>query len=591
MKLSNFVADFLAKLGIGDVFGISGGASLHLLHSIDEHPNLNLICPLHEQSGAMAADGYSRITRNIGVAIATSGPGATNMITGICCSYYDSVPVLFITGQVATFRFKGDTGVRQYGFQETDIVSICNSITKYAVTIKDPNEIKYELEKAIYIARNGRPGPVLIDIPDNLQRYEIDPNTLVGYSQDREEDTSNILEKIKECIPLIYRAQHPVIIFGWGVRLACADSEANLLIKQLGFPVLLTWGMADFLHHDHENLIGTFGTHGTRYGNFAVQNADLIITVGTRLDTHETGSPLSDFARDAIKIVVDIDSSELNKASHFGMTIEYPIEADAKLFISTLAQEIDKSKLPNIEEWKDKNTKWKSQYSICPNHYYKEKYVNPYVFVKDLSAVSIENDIIFVDTGCSIAWMMQAFEFKSGQRLFHDFNNTAMGYALPASIGASIATGRKPVTCITGDGSLQMNIQELATAIHYEVPLRIIVLNNRGYSMIQQTQDQWLDSNYVASSPKGGVPIPDFISIAKAYGYKTFSITKNSDIRHTLETVFKTNGPVFCEVNIKAEHRVIPQVKFGRPLEDADPLLDRYEFKRAMITPLLDISK
>jgi len=590
VKLSDFIADFIAKIGVRDLFGITGGDSLQLIHSVAQHSRLRIICPLHEQAAAMAADGYSRTSRNIGVAIGTSGPGATNMVTGVCCSYYDSVPTLYITGQVSTFRFKGNTGVRQYGFQETDIVSMCKTVTKYAVTIKDPKQIKYELEKAYYIARSDRPGPVLIDIPDNLQREDIDPSTLVSYIPNKKECQFSIQNKIEEFLPILYQAQRPVIILGWGVRLANADTEAIQLINDLGFPILLTWGIADLLPYEHKNLVGTFGTHGTRYGNFTVQNSDLIIAIGTRLDTHETGSPLSTFARDAKKIVVDIDGSELRKAPHFGMSIDYPIESDAKHFISALSQTVEKSKLLNIKEWKSKITKWKSIYPICPDFYYQEKEVNPYVFMKELSAVSRENDTIFVDTGCSLAWIIQSFEFKYGQRLFHDFNNTAMGYALPASIGASIASGEKPVTSIIGDGSLQMNIQELATVIHYKLPVRVIVINNCGYSMIQQTQDQWLESKYIASSPKGGVPVPDFSSIAQGYGYTTYSIENNSEVRQTLEEVFSVQGPVFCEVNILPSHRVIPQVKFGRPIEDTEPLLDRSEFNNEMIASTLKVS-
>ena len=591
IKLSDFVADFIAKIGVKDVFGISGGASLHLIHSIAEHPQLSIVCPLHEQAGAMAADGYSRVTRNIGVAIGTSGPGATNMITGICCSYYDSIPTIYITGQVDTSRFKGNTGVRQYGFQETDIVSICKSITKYSVTIKDSKKIRYELEKAYYIAQSGRPGPVLIDIPDNLQRDEIDSNNLLSYIPDRKTDESSLLVRVEEFLPLLYQAQRPVIILGWGVRLANADKEAIQLIKHLGFPIAPTWGIADLLPYESKDLVGTFGTHGTRYGNFSVQNADLILSIGARLGSHETGSPISTFARDAVKIVVDIDGSELSKAPYFGMKIEYPIKADAKNFITTLLQSIDVTKLSNINDWKIKIKDWKSRYPICLDYYYNEKSVNPYVFVKELSAFSSENDTIFVDTGCSIAWMMQAFEFKYGQRLFHDFNNTAMGYALPASIGASVASEGKPVTCVVGDGSLQMNIQELATAMHYKLPVRVILINNHGYSMIQQTQDQWLESKYIASSPAGGVPDPDFCKVAKGYRYKTYSITRNNDIRKVLKEVFMVQGPVFCEVNIMPEYRVVPQVKSGRPIEDSEPLLDRDDFSREMIVPILEVSK
>ena len=582
MKLSDYVASFLVEQGVKHVFAISGGASLHLIHSIVENSDIECVCPLHEQAGAMAADAYSRVTRNLGVAIGTSGPGGTNMVTGICGAYYDSVPVLYITGQVSTFRFKGDTGVRQYGFQETDIVSICATITKYAVTILDPKKIRFELEKATHIAKTGRPGPVLIDIPDNLQREEIDPSILVRY-QPPIIERNNINQQVANCLNQLYKSRRPVLILGWGVRLSGADTEALRLINELNVPVAPTWGMADFLPKDFPLLAGTFGTHGTRYGNFAVQNADLVIAIGTRLDTHVTGSPLSSFAREAIKIVVDIDQTELEKAKKYGMFIDYPIVSDAGLFIRAMLGQVKKSKVPKVYNWKSKILKWKEKYHICHDNYYKEPELNPYVFVKELSEHMSEGNTIFVDTGCAIAWMMQGFEAKNGQRIFHDFNNTAMGYAIPASIGASFALDKQPVVAIIGDGSIHMNIQELATIIHYKLPIKIILFNNNGYSMIQQTQDQWFDSNYYASSPEGGVAAPDFMNIAAAYGYRTYKIDNNQSISSTLEELLTTDGPAFCDVRIPSNCRVIPQVKYGRPIEDSEPLLDRDEFMQQMI--------
>lgn len=596
MKLSDFVADFLARQGIRHVFAISGGASLHLIHSIAEHPDIEHVCPQHEQAGAMAADGYARATGNMGAAIATSGPGATNLITGICCSYYDSVPTIFITGQVTTFRFKGDTGVRQYGFQETDIVEMCRPVTKYVTVIKDPKMVRYELEKACYIARTGRPGPVLVDIPDNVQREQIQVETLEGYTPEPEiasgaAAAGRMRSDVERCLMHLYKARRPVLIVGWGVRLAKADVVARELIEKLGFPVVPTWGMVDFLPHDHPQLVGSFGTHGTRYGNFTVQNADLILAIGTRLDTHEAGSPLSTFARGATKIVVDIDPAELGKFSKFGMDTDLLICADAGEFIMNLARAVERDRLGDISDWGRKIDEWKTNYPICPQQYYAEEPVNPYVFVKTLSAVLQEQASIYVDTGCAIAWMMQAFEVKRGQRIVHDFNNTAMGYALPASIGACLALNRKPVICVTGDGSLQMNIQELATVLRHDLPIKIILLNNHGYSMIQQTQDQWLGSKYVASTVEGGLAMPDFTRVAQAYGYKTFDIRANSELRASLDPIVNEPGPIFCNVDIKATHRVIPQVKFGRPIEDPEPFIDRREFLATMIVPPLAVSR
>ena len=583
MKLSDYVADFLSRQGIRYVFAITGGASIHLIDSISKHPSIDYICPQHEQAGAMAADAYARITKGLGAAISTSGPGATNMLTGTCCAYYDSIPVIYITGQVTTFRLKRNTGVRQLGFQETDVVDIFEPVTKYAVRLEDPRMIRYELEKACFIAQKCRPGPVLIDIPDDLQRQEINVDDLIKYSPDYVNSSlQNIDEKIEKCISLIKNSQRPIIVLGWGIRLSRADAEAEDFVETLGIPFAPTWAMLDFLPYSHPLFVGTFGSHGTRFGNFAVQNADLIVSIGARLDTRGAGSPITTFARGAKKIIVDIDESELSKFKTLGMEADILINADAKEFFNVANKAVSEAK-SDIRNWLCKIKSWKMRYPICTKEYYNETEVNPYVFVKKLSNQLDEGDLIFVDTGCTLAWMMQAFEPKKDQRLIHDFNNTAMGYALPGSIGASLAKDKKRIICVTGDGSLQMNIQELATVIRHELPIKIFLINNRGYNMIQQTQDQWLNGRYEASSLESGLAFPDFIKVAKAYGFKTNSIMKNRDVTKKIKEAINYQGPFFCNVNISQKHRVIPQVIFGRPIEDSEPFLSRQEFLENMI--------
>lgn len=591
MKLSDCVAAFLQRQGIRHVFAVSGGASLHLIHSVADTPGIEFVCPQHEQAGAMAADAYSRVTGNLGAAVSTSGPGATNMVTGCCCAYYDSIPVIYITGQVTTFRLKGDSGVRQMGFQETDTVGVFRPITKYAVRIDDPKRILFELEKATFIAKSGRPGPVLIDIPDDLQRTDIDPDNLEQFVPEQETTRpDNLQGQIDRCIELLSEAKRPVLIFGWGIRLAKAEEEAKELTSALKFPIALTWAVRDMFPNDNPSDVGTFGTHGSRHGNFAVQNADLIMTVGARLDTRARGSPASTFAREARKIIVDIDQAELNKFEKLGMEVEVLVHADARDFLSAINQRIGEISPQNISAWKKRIGGWKAKYLICPIEYYEQSAVNPYVFVKALSKESAEGDVIVVDTGCTLAWMLQAFEFKAGQRLFHDFNNTSMGYGLPGSIGACFALGGKPVTCVTGDGALQMNIQELATVIRHQLPIRIFLFNDGGYSMIRQTQDQWLGSRYLASTVEGGLAFPDFAKVANAYGFKTITIRKNGESRSRIREALDSDGPVFCNVEIHQDHKVIPQAKFGRPIEDAEPLLDRKEFLENMIVKPVDAS-
>lgn len=591
MKLSDYVAEFLARQGIRHVFAVSGGASLHLIQSIADTPGITFLCPQHEQAGAMAADAYARVTGNLGAAIATSGPGATNLVTGACCAYYDSIPVIFITGQVATFRMKGDTGVRQMGFQETDTVEIFNPITKYTVRVDEPGRIRYELEKACHLARSGRPGPVLVDLPDNLQRTQIEPRELEPFVPEAQgiEGFAGMGLQIERCLELIATARRPVLILGAGIRLAKAEKEVSEFMSLTGFPVAPTWAVADFLPGNHPQLIGTFGTHGTRYANFAVQNADLIVSVGSRLDTKATGSPMTTFARGAPKVVVDIDGNELAKFERFGLEIDVPIQADARHFLSAANMGLDVFPKRDLSPWIEQIARWKQKFPICPAAYYDEEEVNPYVLVKELSRACQEGETLLVDTGCALAWMMQAFDFKPGQRLYHDFNNTAMGWALPASIGACFAVGRSPVICVTGDGSLQMNIQELATVIRHQLPVKIFLINNRGYGMIQQTQDQWLDSNYLASTVEGGLAFPDWEKVAAAYGFRTFTIARNRDVGAWVREALAAEGPVFCNVEIRSDHRVVPQVRFGRPNEDSDPLMDREEFRENMIVEPLEV--
>jgi acetolactate synthase-1/2/3 large subunit len=590
VKLSDYVAGFLAEQGIRHVFVVSGGASVHLIQSLADTPGITYVCPQHEQAGAMAADAYSRVTGNLGAAISTSGPGATNMITGICCAYYDSVPVIYITGQVASFRLKGNTSVRQLGFQETDVVSLCKPITKYAVQINDPKRIRYELEKACYFAKSARPGPVLIDIPDDFQREQIEPDELEPFRPEKQTwDTSMLVEQVDRCIELFRQANRPVVILGWGVRLAKAQKEAVAFVERLGFPVLTTWAVADLLPSNHPLLVGVFGSHGTRYGNFAVQHSDVLLSIGARLDTRETGS-MSTFAREAKKVVVDIDPYELDKFRTFGMKINMLVRAHARDFLRLMTEKLPVTAMHNVSEWLALIAAWKSRYPICPPEYYEQEELNPYVFVKTLAEESAQGDMIFVDTGCTLAWMMQAFEFKENQRLFHDFNNTSMGYALPASIGACFALGKKPVICVTGDGSLQMNIQELATVLRHNLPIKIFLINNKGYNMIRQTQDQWLKSRYLASSIEGGLAFPDFVKVAEAYGFRTLTISGNSSVRGLVRESLDIDGPVFCNVEISSEQRVIPQQKFGRPIEDAEPLLERQEFLKNMLVKPLQAS-
>ncbi len=594
MKMSDYIAQFLAQQKIRHIFAITGGASIHMIHSIAECDGIDYVCPHHEQGGAMAADAYARVSGGLGCAIATSGPGATNLITGICGAWFDSVPVLYLTGQVTTDRLKGNTGVRQMGFQETEVIPMVRHVTKYAVKISDATQIRHELEKAVYMSQEGRPGPVVVDIPDDLQRADIDVEALEGFTPPPRQAAAvspGLSQQAAQCLSLLERAERPVLVVGWGVRLSGAEKNFLALAGKLGFPILPSWAAMDICDNNHPLLVGGCGTHGSRGGNFTMQNADLVLSIGARLDSHETG-PIDSWAREAKTIVVDIDQAELDKLPYLGRDIDLPVCADAGAFIAALLGVLkDDFAGQKLDAWWKRVREWKEQYPACRQEYHEETPVNPYVFFKVLAGAAGENEHIFIDTGCTIPWIMQAFEFRPGQRLFHDFNNTAMGWALPASVGGCFALDGAAVTCVAGDGSLMMNVQELATVQKHKLPIRIIVIDNRGYSMVQQTQDQWLEGNYFATTEEGGLGFPDFSKLAAAFDVPAVEIDGNAAIADGLAKVYATDGPVLCVVHVPREHRVIPQAYYGYPLEDSMPLLPREEFLENMIVKPLPQSQ
>ena len=587
MKLSDYIADFLVRKGVKHTFGITGGTIVHVIDSIFKNPNIEHICNHHEQAAAIAAEAYSRITRNIGVGIATSGPGATNLLTGVCCAYYDSIPTIFLTGQVPTSQLKKHRKVRQMGFQETDIVSIFKSVTKYSALIDDPKRIRYELEKAFYFATEGRPGPVLLDICDDVQRAEITPINFKSFVPDSvPKDTARLKQQVAECVRLIRDAKRPILILGGGIKLAKAEAQTYELVDSLQFPVLLTWGAMDMFPDDHPLSVRDFGVSANRAGNFTVQNSDLVLSIGARLDSHEVGSKASTFAREAKKIVVDIDESELKKYAEYGMKIDLPINSNITDFYNIiLTKDIQTW---DISDWTEKIRKWKEKYPICPEEHFELKdYINPYIFMAMLSNESREGDIIITDAGGNLTWTMQGFKVKKDQKLFSAFNNSPMGYSLPASIGACTASS-KPVTCIIGDGGIMMNIQELSTIAKYNLPIKIFIINNQGYGIIKQTQDTWLESRYFASNFEFGLKFPNFKKIAEACGLKAETIRNHSEISEKIRRVFNTDGPILCDVKIKPDSKIVPKLEFGRPIEDSSPLLGRKEFFENMIVRPLD---
>jgi acetolactate synthase-1/2/3 large subunit len=587
-KVSDYVIEFFIAQGVGHIFLVSGGASIHLLHSANKINGMLPIPTHHEQGAAMAADGYARSTGFFGLAVATSGPGATNLLTGIAGAWFDSIPCIFITGQVATFRMKGVMGVRQLGFQETDIVDMSRPITKLAVQIESTEKVPEILAKSLGTAFAGRPGPVLIDIPDDIQRsyalFETPKKIDVLLKNE-----INTLNKgaFRELEKLLRGSKRPILVLGSGANLRITRKLSQKLVDTLNLPVLTTWGAKDLINNNNPKLVGTFGSHGTRYGNFAIQNSDLVIVLGSRLSSRETGGDLSTWAREARLVHVDIDQNESKKLKILGKEPNLTISVALENFIPDLIEYASKNLLDcNYQEWLEwiKVRKIKFSYQVSND---KNK-INGYDFFLLLNGFLGQDDQIFLDTGCTVAWAMQSLNLPEGARIYHDNNNTAMGWALPAAIGGALSNPEKLTTSISGDGSFMMNIQELATAIRYSPKLKIIVLNNLGYGMVRQTEEQWLDGLYVGTDSRNGdLLFPNFQLLAKSFGFEVGYASTHEELMSQLKALYSDNSIRFLEVRIDPDSKVIPQTRYGYPLEDSDPILSRDELKANMIIPII----
>ena len=564
MKLSDYVALFL-KTKVDTVFCVTGGCIVHLIDSVAK-VNLHYLPMQHEQNCAFAADAYSRI-HGFGAVLTTSGPGATNLLTGVCSSFYDSVPVLYITGQVPSNHLKKG-GERQIGFQETDVLSIFRSVTKYVAQIRNPAFIRYELEKAFYIANEGRKGPVLLDICDDVQRAEIDPEKLVPH---RPHSNPALPLDIEPVIRMIEESERPLFIFGAGAK----EAELEKLILKYHIPFTLTWGAIERFETDHPLFAGTFGVSSTRSGNFAVQNADLLVCLGTRLDTHETGSNYKDFAPRAKKIIVDIDKEEQAKYERRGLDAVL-ITADAKLVVEEMLKHDPK---PSSRQWIERIQNWRMKYPVVTEEDRKQDVcINPYVFMETLGRVADQDAIIVADSGSTNGWAAQAFNIKH-HKIIHAWNHSPMGYGLPAGIGAAMAS-KKQIIVIAGDGGFQMSLPELATLVRHQINLKIFVMNNHGYGMIKGTQDSWLDKRYNASSVACGLPDIDFMNIARAYGLAVCNL--DVDLKADLKAIFETPGPVLVNVNMKSKMQIAPKLLYGSRFEDLSPKLPEEELKENM---------
>lgn len=592
IKLSDYVIRFIAGMGVKHIFILPGGGSMHLVDSLGKCKGLDIICNLHEQASAIAAEAYAQYTNNPGVAIVTTGPGGTNALTGVAGAWLDSIPCLFISGQVKRDDLIGNRGVRQMGNQEIDIVRIVSSITKYAVTVCDPGSIRYHMEKALYLAKNSRPGPVWIDIPLDVQAARIDAGRLKGFKPRETAGSGNkkIKGLVNKTIDLLNSSVRPVILAGNGVRLSGGRPDFLKLIERLQVPVLTTWKAIDFLPEDHPLFFGRPGAIGQRGANFIQQNADFIMTIGARLDLAQTGYNHKHFAPGAKKVIVDIDPAEIAKLQ---TKIDIPVCIDASVFIKELLKRIDKTAFRSQDGWLSCCKRWKDEYPVVLPQYYKQKkFVNTYVLIDILSRLLLKGDCLVPGSSGSCSEItLQAFKVKMGQRIINTPGLGAMGFGLPASIGVCLASGRKRTVGIIGDGGLQHNIQELETLKRLRLPVKLFILNNNGYASIRSTQKNYFHGHYVCCDPKSGLTIPGTLKIARAYGIKGVKITDQRNITARVRQVLEADGPILCEVMVdphlatapKMRSRVLPDGSIASSLlEDLWPFLKETEFKANM---------
>ena len=614
IKVSDYIADFLVKNGIHHVFTVTGGGAMHLNDSLGHKEGLKCIYNHHEQACAIAAESYARVNNKIAAVCVTTGPGGTNAMTGVVGGYLDSIPMLIISGQVRYDTTARSTGLnlRAMGDQEFDICKAVNSMTKYCEMVIDPNKIRYCLEKALYLAVSGRPGPCWLDIPLNVQGAYIETDELERYNIEKSKEDFGLPEPISEdviekVVKRIKNAKRPVIYAGNGIRISGAHDIFMRVINKLNVPVVTAWNSIDAIYTEHPLYVGRGGIMGDRAGNFAVQNSDLVISIGCRLSIRQVGYNWKTWAREAYIIMVDVDKEELKKPT---LHIDMPIWAHAYDFLFKLEEYINNQDGYYVfkdKEWLATCSGWKKNYPVVlPKHKKNtDGLANVYYFIDKLSKSLVKNQYTVVGNGSACVVGSHGYYIKQGQRFIINSAIASMGYDLPAAIGAYFARSEMyfaenndaDIICITGDGSIQMNLQELQTIIHHKLPIKIFVINNGGYHSIRQTQTNLFNSNFVGIGEESGdLSFPSMEKLAYAYDYPYYKITKNEDIYLLIDEILGQKGPVICEVFVspkqnfepKSATKKLPDGKLvSPPLEDLAPFLPRDEFEANMIIDMI----
>ena len=596
IKVSDYVIKRLEQTGSRHMFMLPGGGAMHLNDSLGNSKKIQFICCQHEQGAAIAAEAYARVNNQIGLLMVTTGPGGTNALTGVAGAYIESTPVFVVSGQVKRLDMINGQGIRQQGMQELDIISVVKPITKYAALVMEPESIRYHMDRALYEATYGRKGPVWLDIPLDLQASIVEEDELARYIAP-EQDVNPCLEsEVLDVINALNRTERPVILAGNGIRLAGAEEKFKKLAELLGIPVLTTWNGIDLIESDHPLFFGRPGGLGQRYANFIQQNSDFFLSIGARLNLLQTGYNFDGFAREAVKVMVDIDEAELHKIN---VRPNIAICADAESFIDLMLKHAESIHIKNINPWLEYSGKMKAKYPIVKPEYRAEtEYVNTYCLLETISDALTGDDIyVSGSSGSCIDISIQTFAVKRGQRVFCTKGLASMGYGLPSTIGACLAGGRRRTVGVNGDGGFVMNIQELETIRRLNLPIKIFVLCNKGYGAIKATQSNIFNGHLVACNDASGLTLPDISAVASAYKIKTEQIRNNSELHEKVNAVLNFNGPVICEVFTPIGLTASPkQVSYKRkdgqmeskPLEYMNPPLNDEEFRANMLIPLFE---
>lgn len=603
-RVADYFGEYLVSLGINTDFTVPGGGAMHLDDAFAHTDGMKCVFVQHEQSAAIAAEAYARLHKQIPLVCVTTGPGGTNTLTGVVGAWLDSIPMLVISGQVRYVNTAraANIPVRAMGDQEFDITKVVEPMTKYAVMLNDAKMAMYHLEKAIYLAKEGRPGPVWLDVPLDIQSAIVDEKDFIhfdpvkeGYKENKYDVDDKTIDKV---IELIRKSKRPAYNAGNGIRIADAHNEFVESVNLLNIPVVTGFDSVDLIETDNPLFVGKGGLFGDRPGNWAIQNSDLVLSVGSRLSVRQVGYNKKTWAREAFVIMVDIDKYELAKPS---IHVELPICADAKKFLTKLNKKLKEHPIERKEEWLNKCIEWKRNYPVVqPKHYAKQELANVYCFIKELSKRIPENKVNVIGNGSACVVGGHAFEIKKGQRYIVNSGAASMGYDLPAAIGAYFAV-KEEIICLSGDGSIQMNLQELQTIVHHKLPIKMFIINNDGYHSMRQTESNLFPEHSmfgVGPHDSHDISFPDLHKISDAYGIPYYSI-KNNDEMNKIDDILKIEGFCLVEVFVDVNQKFEPKSATKRypdgtlvspPLEDLYPFLPREELKRNMIIPLIDDS-